>query len=593
MLQLLDFPDEVLCKIFEYLSPFDALYSFHNLNLRFNRLLIPFKQQIDLTYLSYEQFMYYINILLPLINKEEILYIIKLGNKRTPGQIKLFNTLMSDENNRNYLINIDTVLIEYPQLDEFNDFVRNILLSLPRLITLEIKVHHIRDEYFQKWTQLIVNSILSIPNLIKLSIEMPTGLVLSRLSNTIMFNSLIDLTLNLSLVTDLLILVQRIPNIKNLSVRIGWWTSGDRTLVKMLDEMRTNNPQTSVLNHLEKFYLTIDSILTFQFEHLEQVLYRILNRQITTDFSFVLRNCLNHNSELTQLIDGVKWENVLSGCVVLNKFDLFIRISGCLSIDEEQGTRNSFKSKYFLKKKWSFSYFKYSVRGNILFYSIPYKNHELFDILLNNDQIFNHFPINYASKLLIEQTNHDQYEYNPSILYHFPSLQQLNLIHFNINSSAINPINLSSLHTLKIDKERNINLSNLLQLLPLINTLLLSYYTIDNPNKSLENILLPRIIDLSIIDIPADGIQDILFFLNHFPNLHYLHIHICNRRMTDEYLLINLNEIIRKCQSIICVKLQLEKDLDLSVNWNLEFNGRVKMFLTDIIFDGILVRLWF
>ena len=442
--------------------------------------------------------------------------------------------------------------------------------------------------------KLIINSVLSIPNLIKLYIDMRNvGLVLSRLPNTTMFNSLTDLTLSVSLLTDLLILIQRTPNIKNLSIRISWWTSGDRTLVKMLDEMRVNNLQTSFLNYLKKFHLTIDSILSFEFIHLEQILHKILNRPTTSNFTFILRNCLNNNSELTQLIDGQQWQNLLVGYTALNKFDLFIRMSGSFKNDEEQIKINSFKSKYFIEKKWFFSFFKYSLRDNILFYSIPYKNNELFDISLKTDEIFHQFPTNYARNLLIEQTNNNPYEFNPSILYHFPSLQELNLVHLNINSSIINPINIPSLHTLKIDKERSINLSNLLQLLPLINTLFISFYTIDIRDRSFRNILLPRIIDLSIADIPAYNVNEISVFLNQFPNLHFLHIHIANGRMIDEDLLININEITQKFHSLIYLKLQLVKDFNSSINWNQELNGRVKTVLIDTIFDGILIHLWF
>ncbi|CAF0731460.1 unnamed protein product [Rotaria sp. Silwood1] len=592
-----DFPDEILCNIFEYLSPFDALNSFINLNIRFNRLLIPFKQQIDLTYLSYQQFINYINILLPIISKDESLYFMKLGNTRTPGQIELFNTLMHDQIHRNYFNYINKVLIESPRLNELINFVEKFLFSLSNLVSLSITIDYIRDEDFQKWTQLIVHSVLSISTLVKLSIEMPTGLVLSRLSNTIIFNSLLDVTLNVTLVTDLLILIQHTPNIENLSIRIGWWTSGDRTLVKMLDEMRLNNDRKSLLNNLKSFHLTIDSILTFQFEHLEQVLYRILNNETTYSFGFILRHCLNHNSELTQLIDGQRWKNVLSSYSSLNQFDLFIRITGCLSREEEKDKINSFKSEYFLKKKWCFSYFKYSLRDNIIFHSIPYKNKELFDISISNHEIFNNFPINYTSNLLIDQTNNEAYQFNRSTFYfilkHFPSLQELRLIHFNMNFSIINPINIPSLHTLKIEKDRDINVSKLLELLPLINTLFISYFTIDDRNKSLDIYQYNRISELSLIDIPANDINQVPLVLNRFPNLRFLHIHIYNQRMTDEYLLTNLNEIIQKFHSIIYLKLQLEKDVNSSVNWKEQWNGRVKMYFTDIIFVGVLVHLWF
>ena len=72
MAHLLDFPDEVLCEILAFLSPFDALYSFLHLNHRFDRLLLPFKQQIDFTNLFYVQFMYYIDTLLPRLGKRWI-----------------------------------------------------------------------------------------------------------------------------------------------------------------------------------------------------------------------------------------------------------------------------------------------------------------------------------------------------------------------------------------------------------------------------------------------------------------------------------------------------------------------------------------
>ncbi|CAF3108337.1 unnamed protein product [Rotaria socialis] len=597
MARLFDFPDELLCKILEYLSSYDALYSFFNLNIRFNRLLMPFKHQIDLTYLSYGQFMNFIKIILPTINKDEPLYSLKLGNVRTPGQIDLFNTLIYDQTYRDYFDNINKIIIECPRLNELIIFVENFLLSLSNLASLSIKIDHIRDEDFHKWTQLIVNSVLSISNLVKLEIEMPTGLVLSRVCNTTMFNSLVDLSLSLTLVTDLLILIQHTPNLEKLSIRIGWWTSGDRTLLKMLDEMRLNTDRISFLIHLKKFHLTIDSILTFQFEHLEQVLYRILNNEITDSFSFIIQNCLNHNSELTQLIDGQRWESLLSAYSSLNQFNLFIRITGCLQANEEIYNINSFKSKYFLKKQWSFSYFKYAPKENIIFYSIPYKSKELFDISINNHEIFNSFPINYASNLLIDQTKNENYRFNEStfdiILKKFPSLQELRLIHFKSDLSIINPISIPLLHTLKVEKEQNVNLSKLLELLPLTNTLFISFLSIYDRNKPLDICQYNRIRELSLIDVPANDMNPFLLFLNQFPNLHILHIHIYNQRMPDECLLSILNKITRTFPSIIYLKLQLERDIDLSIDWKQQCNGLVKMYLKSIIFVGILVHLWF
>ncbi|CAF1048529.1 unnamed protein product [Adineta steineri] len=598
MTNLSNLPDEILCNIFEYLSSFDAIYSFINLNKRFNCLLISFKQQIDLTYLSYDQFLYYMKNILPIINQDELLYVLKLGNQRTPGQIELFNSLIDDKNCRSYFNNIDQVIIESPRLNEFINFVNKFLLSLSELITLTIKIDYVNDPDFPTWTKFLTNTILPIATLIKLSIEIPNGLVLSRLPDSIMFPSLMDITLNVTLVTDLLILIQSTPNLRNLSIRIGWWTSGDQTLVKMIKKMCEDHNRTSYLIHLKKFHLSIDSILTFQFEHLEQVLYRIMNNETTYNFNFILRNAISRNNELvTQLLDGKRWENLLSSYSSLIQFDLFIRITDSLKLEQENFNMNLFQTKYFLTKKWQFSYFKYSRNDNIIFYSNPCKNEELFDISIDNLEIVNHFPINYISHLLIDQTNTKNYKFNLSIfdfiLNQCLNLRQLTLIHIDINLSIIKPFNIPSLHTLQIEKIRNINLSNVLQLFPLINTLFLSYLTIDDQNR-LSNIhRYNRIIELSLIDIPSNCMDKVQLFLNQFPNLYYLYMHISNQRMDDEYFLRNLKEITEKFPSLIYLKLKLEKDINSIDLWNEVFNNRMKMYLKENVFGGVLKHLWF
>jgi hypothetical protein len=63
--------------------------------------------------------------------------------------------------------------------------------------------------------------------------------------------------------------------------------------------------------------------------------------------------------------------------------------------------------------------------------------------------------------------------------------------------------------------------------------------------------------------------------------------------MTNGDLLRNLNEIIQKFQSLIYLKLQLGKDIESSIQWNEECNIPIKMRFSDVIFEGILIHLWF
>ena len=493
MAQLLHFPDELLCQIFDYLGAFDAIYSLVNLNSRLNRLLLPFKQQMDFTHLSHEHFMTCIHELLPVASRDEPLYAVKLGNRKTPGQIELFNALVNDTRYRGYFTRVEQVTIESPRLEEFIIFVEAFLLTLPSLKTLCIQVDDLRDEQFQKWTQVIVNFILSMSKLEKLSIAIPTGLVLARLSSSTRLDRLVDVTLNVTLITDLLILIRSIPNVERLAIRIGWWASADRTLGKMFDEMPPNrNDATPYLPALKRFRLTIESILTFHFEHFDALLRRIMNSKTTLSFSFTLTNSLHHNNELSQLMNGHQWENLLSVYSSLTRFNLFMHIRSPLGADDEQFTITSFQTDYFLARHWRFSYFKYATQNSIIFHSTPHRTEASFDISIGNDDVLRSLPRNYTPYLNIDQTSHEHYQFNASTfaraLQPFRALRELRLTRFNMDYSTVLPVHMPRLHALTIDKERNSNLSGLLQTLPLINTLSLSYAAISNRDVSSESV---------------------------------------------------------------------------------------------------------
>jgi hypothetical protein len=102
-----------------------------------------------------------------------------------------------------------------------------------------------------------------------------------------------------------------------------------------------------------------------------------------------------------------------------------------------------------------------------------------------------------------------------------------------------------------------------------------------------------RITELSITSIPADDFNETLRFLKQFPRLRYLHIHLANRQINDQCLLENIRTMIVLFDLLVYFKLQLDKRADSSVNWSMAMNERVKMYLIDKIFDGILMHFWF
>lgn len=477
MKNLLDFPDEILCTILEYFNPFDAIYSFFNLNQRFNRLLETFKEQIDFSNTSYEQFQYYNQILLPILNEDRPLTVIKLGNKRTPGQIQLFNEFIHNEDSRHYWQNIERVFLQSPRLDELIEFVKEYLLSLSNVKVLVLQIDHIDDRSYPKLTELILNSIFSIRTLIKLSMEWTSGLVLSRLSPHITFQSLIYLNVNLSLITDLLILIQRIPNVETLNVCISWWTSGDRTFVKMLKEMPSDTNHPSFLPRLRKFRLTINSILTFEYEHFEQILYRILHDQTTLSFSLILRHALTLNDDSKKLINGQQWQRILQLYPMLIRLELFIRIGEFLSSEEEFNRINSFNSNFFQQKNWTFAFWRNFTQKQMILYSFPYKTKEYLDISINTGTLLQYSPMNSTKYLSIDRIDLTTYPFTLEFLMkYFPFLEELHLNSINLIPSSMD---LPSLHTLKILKDSSVHLPSLLRCFPSINTLSLYFNPVD------------------------------------------------------------------------------------------------------------------
>jgi hypothetical protein len=60
MVYLEDLPDEILLLIYRYLNCIDILYAFTDLNKRIERTLLEYKQHINLQYISFKQFNFFI-----------------------------------------------------------------------------------------------------------------------------------------------------------------------------------------------------------------------------------------------------------------------------------------------------------------------------------------------------------------------------------------------------------------------------------------------------------------------------------------------------------------------------------------------------
>ena len=102
-----------------------------------------------------------------------------------------------------------------------------------------------------------------------------------------------------------------------------------------------------------------------------------------------------------------------------------------------------------------------------------------------------------------------------------------------------------------------------------------------------------QILDLHLTGISQINLNRLVRFLEQFPNLRFLHIAIQQRRLSNEIFYEHLNELIRTCRSLINLNIQLENEIEVTIRSEDPFNIRTKMTFTDVIFDGILMHLWF
>lgn len=478
--QLSDLPDEVLCDILCYLSEFDAIRSFLHLNKRFDQLLRPFKNQIDLTKLKHAEMISYMHQYLPCFSSEDPLRSIKLGNRNTPGQVHLFNTLLSDKFYSLYLHKIDRVTVESARIDELIFLVEKFISKLSELDSFTLKIYSIGDEQIPVWSSFVINSILSKLSMRQLWIDLPKSLELSRLTNETQLKCLVDLRLNISIVADLLILIPHIPNMKNLRIRISWWTSGDQLLKKILDEVNADGLKKNLkLEHMEKFHLIIGSILNFNFNQFEKVLRRVINQQRIETFRFTVRNCLNFNHEISSLTHGEKWKNILSNYTSLKNFHLYIRTNDGAVNGRDIMILDSFRTSFFLKNRWFFCCSKYSNPQYFVLYSSQSKHEEPFLIKIGKDFSAASLSTFRASTITIDQMNcgRDFVDYSvfEQILRKFSTAKELRIVGLQMNFPLIITRIHSEVERLKIEREKNSNSLDLLGLLPSINTLSIEF----------------------------------------------------------------------------------------------------------------------
>ncbi|CAF1282245.1 unnamed protein product [Didymodactylos carnosus] len=491
-------PDEILLRILKYLNSFDALYSFMKLNTRFENLLIAHKREINLSEVSYQQFLYYFEHLLPNIN--EILYAMKLGSKKTPGQLGLF---MSKVRTTNQFTDIETLTIVEPKLNELTFLLKEFANRLEYLSTLSLINHTIDDSQYLSYNNLITQQLFTLNTLQKCSIY-TEQFYLNLLGLQIISTSLVDLELSVHQANDFLHLLNYIPNIENLKITIGWWNH-DRTCQAFVDKL-TGVP----LQKIKLFHLHLHSIILIEFERFNIILKKVLNNSSTLkNFSFSMKS---YKSDHLLFIDGDAWQTILSNFSSLEKVHLDIDII----VDEQIGQNYSldkFCTQYWLKHKWQFIYYFINKR-QLIVHSIPYENHY------------------YKLQRKFVSSTHD-----------LP-------LKFNGTTSKLTIYSSECFNQLLFD------------ILPFINCLSISYSKLCEHQQEIK--ILHRLVELHLQSFFIDDNQyDLEIFLKKLTNIQWLYLNFENQHLSSNQIISKIKQILSIGKKLRCLNVEFVKPISI------------------------------
>jgi hypothetical protein len=214
------FPDEIILEIYRYLHCGHVLYSFYNLNSRFNHTITDYCHHVILRRLNYHQFLYLYTNILPEIGRfivsltinrlQQTYFLLNFSfymNKIFPNLEKLaFDDWKNEElfsfigNHLNQLKDLRTIIIRGLRQTNHQNSIANLIDDHNHLLEIIHKNTQIQFLYFE-------------PDCYSMTL-------LINQKNLISYSNLIEINIPLSSSRDLVCLANLIPNIRRLYVII-------------------------------------------------------------------------------------------------------------------------------------------------------------------------------------------------------------------------------------------------------------------------------------------------------------------------------------------------------------------------------------
>ncbi|CAF0772845.1 unnamed protein product [Rotaria sordida] len=494
-----DLPDLVILNILRYLSPFDAIQAFYNIDNNTERilnLLIEGQCFSTIHHFRLSLFNFVCDYVLP-----------RIGNKLS--HLTLYDHQLGLTHKKQILLYLTNILslhlINIVEITENDNHLSYFLHKQLKNLTIKfLSENHIEAQAYV-CEQFIFNK--KSENLIDCCLLNNYGIQLQHLT---LFpnNSIEKMTVQLKQLSDLHVLFDHLLNIKILNIELCRWTIED------IKYDYTKLPKK--LSHLIEFSLKSEHILSFN-QIITIIRYLIHLKKL----SFIYRNYDEYGIDINQL------ELTLNYLKNLTQFHFIIKF-----IYFNLNPKLTFENNIQFKQQWNIHTYKNSLYKNYLAYTQPFINRKY---SISTDILFQDNSIDFSSITNLSLITHTkQLSILPFIHLlnsNFPSITHLHIVDsFGIEDNNNYDFKLPKIHSFDASE---LKISNLFQIF--LQSMPNLIYLHVNLNVLLTydlKLLLTKnkIKHLELITNNLDEINNILFY---FSSLEHLVIN--SKKQSNQY----------------------------------------------------------
>ncbi|CAF1103773.1 unnamed protein product [Rotaria sp. Silwood1] len=530
-------PDEIILKICLYLTPFEIINCFGQLNWRLNRTISRFRCNADIHHLTLNQYQRWYSHLLP--STTEYIRNLVLSNWNSPGQIRLFNQSTKNYNSLHQLLpNIKQLRL----IDFSNDDV-HILPKLAMIDKILIDIDALKPLLYS--TKCLLDDYLfcSSFSFKEIRLWIGEGGIRFRHNTKLIVNPYLEqLTIVVAQIDDLILLFKRSPNLVKLYVAIST-VSSNKSGHCIMNEIMPKKLTDFHIQTNDQKVLTFDALFVIMI-HIPTI--KLLSLDIETNDR--------------DYVDGLCWTFLISRLPNLKRLHFKIRMwigTGTTSIDVNPFIESFARTKLPI--------ICYGDKRVLYIDTVPYNMHEF-----NTNMCVTTSPtVKYAKTTNIELYQRPAYgvqslllsvRHEPTfiddclyVLNRFPYIKALDLTAVNIidqtnhNEQLCLPRLIALRYVRSTRCKINIPFFLLLvtnsKITPCLRALTVMYGDVIYLCKRLPGFIFERLKELWLFSNDTDGrviMKDIYLLLNAFPYLQHFSFLIRSSRSINR----NIEQII-------------------------------------------------